>query len=155
MPADARARRPAPDRWSVAEVLEHLGLVEGRVVGLLGQLLQAAPMADESTRASVTPLDRTTLRDRSRRVDAPAPIQPTGTVGADEAWTTLERTRAQLLALLDTAEADTRDLAQISRQHPALGTLDGYQWVASVGGHEERHTLQIVEIGEALSSAAE
>jgi hypothetical protein len=35
--------------------------------------------------------------------------------------------------------------------HPALGVLDGYQWLAFVGTHELRHANQIREIGEALA----
>ena len=36
VPARARETKPAPDRWSTAEVLEHLALVETRVVMMLG-----------------------------------------------------------------------------------------------------------------------
>jgi DinB superfamily len=31
IPAPLRGRRPAPDRWSVADVMQHLALVEGRL----------------------------------------------------------------------------------------------------------------------------
>jgi len=29
---------------------------------------------------------------------------------------------------------------------PAIGTLDGYQWILLISGHERRHTLQILEV---------
>jgi hypothetical protein len=150
VPSSIREQKPAPDRWSVAEVLEHLALVEGRVVMMLGQVIQAAPSVDAASRAGATTLDRTALRDRGTRIEAPGPIRPTGTVSADAAWTSLQHSRAQLLALLDTVDVERRDLAQVSRPHPVLGTLDGYQWIAAVGGHEERHSLQILEIAETL-----
>ena len=151
VPAALRMRKPAVDRWSVAEVLEHLSIVEGRLVMMLGPLLAAAP-ANTGAAAGPTEALRTALRNRSNRVSAPDPIQPTGAVNADEAWAALERTRAELLVLLDAAEG--RDLTQVSRQHPVLGPLDGYQWLTSIGGHEERHAAQIVEIADALSSRA-
>ena len=150
VPPALRQQKPAPDCWSVAEVLEHLGLVEGRVVMFFGPMLRDAPTLDAAAQTDATALDRTALRNRSNKIMAPAPIQPTGSVSADDAWATLQDTRVTLLAMLDAAESERRDLAQVSRPHPVLGPLDGYQWVAAIGGHEERHTLQIHEIAEAL-----
>lgn len=150
VPAAMRDQKPAPDRWSVAEVLEHLGLVEARVVMAFGPLLQNAPTRDGDTTTGATAIDRGRMRDRENKIVAPPPIQPTGSVSAEDAWATLQDTRVKLLAMLDAVEAERRDLAQVSRPHPVLGPLDGYQWVAAIGGHEERHTLQIHEIAAAL-----
>ena len=151
VPVSARETRPAPDRWSVAEVLEHLALVEGRVAGLFGMLLADAPRLDAAAGGVATELDRAGLRDRERRITAPDAIQPTGKVSAATAMATLEQTRQQLLALLDKIESERVDLSKVSRQHPVLGPLDGYQWIHAVGGHEERHTMQIAEIAAALA----
>ena len=150
VPAAMRQQKPAPDRWSVAEVLEHLGLVEGRVAMFFGPLLKDAPTLGEDSQTGATALDRTSLRNRDNKIVAPTPIQPTGTVSAEDAWAILQDTRIKLLAMLDVVETEGRDLAQVSRPHPVLGPLDGYQWVAAIGGHEERHTLQIHEIADAL-----
>ena len=48
--------------------------------------------------------------------------------------------------------SDGRDLAAWQRPDPALGLLDGYQWVASLGGHARRHAAQIDEIADALGA---
>lgn len=149
---ELRSRKPGPNRWSVAEVLEHLSIVEARVVGMLGAMIPSAPTVDAAADASAAALDRTGLRNRGNRIVAPEQIQPTGTVSAEDAWKALERSRAQLLQLLETAIG--RDLAQINRQHPVLGPLNGYQWLAAVGGHEERHAMQIVEIATELERAS-
>lgn len=45
IPAALRNQRPAANRWSVAEVLEHLSLVEGRVATVLGDRLIAAALS--------------------------------------------------------------------------------------------------------------
>ncbi len=37
------------------------------------------------------------------------------------------------------SEADGFALAQVSFPHPALGTLNLYEWVAMIDGHERRH----------------
>jgi hypothetical protein len=149
VPEALRSQKPAPGRWSVAEVLEHLSIVEARSVAMLGPLIESAPAIGSPD--AVTPLDRARLLDRSRKLSAPDAIQPTGTVTADAAWTALERSRVQLLEILETAEG--RDLTRIGRPHPAFGTLDGYQWLAAVGGHEERHAAQILEIAGMLAAA--
>ena len=149
VPSARRTQKPAADRWSVAEVLEHLSIVEGRVVMMLGAMIPSAPAIAEAA-GSATSIDRAAMQNRSNRISAPDPIQPTGTLSADEAWAALERSRAGLFLLLETAEG--RDLTQITRQHPVLGPLDGYQWLAAVGGHEERHALQILEIADEFSS---
>jgi hypothetical protein len=148
VPAPLRSRKPADDRWSVAEVLEHLSIVEGRVVGLLGAMIPTAPIASAPGGAP-TAVDRAMLRNRLNRITAPDVICPGGNVSADDAWAALERSRAQLLELLGMAEG--RDLTQIGRQHPVLGSIDGYQWIAAIGGHEERHALQILEIADTLA----
>jgi len=63
---------------------------------------------------------------------------------------TLTEDREALRAAL--AAAADRDLAAVERTHPRLGPLTGYQWVAALGGHEERHTAQIREIAAALGA---
>ena len=154
VPHALREQRPAPDRWSVAEVLEHLSIVEVRIAGIVVDLAAKAPPLTDRGGGAASPsgpvaLDRTSLRDRRQRFEAPELIRPTGGPDAATAWEALERSRATLLAAA--ASAEGRDLAAVGRRHPAIGSLNGYQWIASVGGHEERHTLQIEEIGAALA----
>ena len=42
IPPDLRQRRPAPERWSAIEILEHLVLVERRLTFLFNQWLAEA-----------------------------------------------------------------------------------------------------------------
>lgn len=147
VPADLRATKPASDRWSVQDVLEHLSIVEGRASMLVGALVAEAPSLDGAIDGP-TAINRGMLANREMKVNAPDPIQPTGGVTVAAALEALGRSRAFLLAALDQAEG--KDLSKVSRPHPALGVLDGYQWIGAIGGHEMRHTLQIDEIRAAL-----
>ena len=150
VPVPLRGQRPAPDRWSVAEILEHLMIVEQRAATIVRELAASAPASSGGTAGNaVIAFDRSVLRDRSHRVMAPAMIQPTGTMDAAAAWTALQQSRAVLLKEIRAAEG--RDLAAVTRPHPRLGPLTGYEWIAAIGGHEERHTAQIVEIAETLA----
>ncbi len=150
VPESLRTVKPAPDRWSVAEVLEHLSIVERGALMRVRAMIQEAPVVDAP--AALTPIDREFLKNRTRRIAAPDRIQPTGTVSVDAALASLESSREELLAVL--SEAEGRDLSKVSQPHPALGPLDGYQWIAIIGGHEVRHSLQIEEIGAGLMGHA-
>jgi hypothetical protein len=150
VPASLRTVKPAPDRWSVAEVLEHLSIVERGALMRVRALIQEAPLVDVP--AALTPIDRDFLKNRTKRITAPDRIQPTGTMSVDAALAALESSREELMAVL--GEAEGRDLSKVTQPHPALGPLDGYQWIAIIGGHEMRHSLQIEEIAAALMGHA-
>jgi hypothetical protein len=150
VPPLLRRERPSDGRWSVAEILEHLAIVEGRSASALAAQVAAAPVLSEpATPTTASRLRRSTL-DRAHRVAAVESFTPSGTVDADAAWTALQASRHQLLAILDAAEG--RDLSTIVRQHPALGPMDGYQWFAMIGAHEARHTQQILEIADEFAA---
>lgn len=155
VPAALRDRRPAPDRWSTAEVLEHLAVLEQAVSRKLAPAFEEARAAgtQESDVSSVRPrLDTARMRDRRRVIEAPEGVRPGGALGADAAWAALERARAVLLDTL--AVGDGLALGAITRPHPVLGPLDLYQWTLAVGGHETRHADQIREIAAAFRAAA-
>jgi quinol monooxygenase YgiN len=155
VPIDSRDRRPAEDRWSVAEILEHLGIVETRIAGVIEQQVEtgrATGLPVETETASVLPsLDVSNLLDRSvRRVSGDASL-PTGQLDAVAAWTTLEQARLKLRQVV--IAADGLALGNLSAPHPRLGSLNLYQWLIFLGGHEGRHALQIREVGEALAAS--
>jgi len=55
VPVERRELRPAPDRWSAAEVLEHLAIVERRVAdGFASQVRAALLNADGLARGTIT-----------------------------------------------------------------------------------------------------
>jgi hypothetical protein len=150
VPPALRGQRPAPERWSVAEVLEHLSIVEQRSTALLAPKVNDAPLlAGPAPVAGTSELRQFTV-DRSRAVVAPEVIRPTGNVDADAAWAALQTSRSQLLDVIKSAEG--RDLTVVSRTHPVLGQIDGYQWLSSIGAHEARHTAQILEIAEQFAA---
>jgi uncharacterized damage-inducible protein DinB len=148
VPASARNRRPAEDRWSVAEVLEHLALVEENVAPMVRRLAadQAASgggAEPDSTSVAET-FDWGFMLDRSRKRVAREAMQPRSGIDAAAAWTHLERARQLTHETL--RELDGAALGNVSAPHPALGPLNGYQWFLFLAAHEGRHTAQIREI---------
>ncbi len=149
-----RERRPAPDRWSVAEVLEHLAIVEVRVTSRMREGLEAAQAAgmaaDDATSSVVDPSFLARAHDRSRRFKTGEHAEPRGGITSSEAWTKLEAARQEFLTLLE--RADGLDVSGIASQHPAFGTLNFHQWAVFLGAHDARHALQIREMADQLAS---
>jgi DinB superfamily len=155
VPESVRDRRPTPQSWSVAEVLEHLHLVEQGVARLISRKLEKARTAglgqEAETRSVLRSLDRFALLDRRTSMPAPEFVQPGGTLSAAAAVAALAESRRTLRDAL--AAGDGLALDGISAPHVLLGPLTLYQWVLFVGQHEHRHALQIRDIAQQLTAA--
>jgi hypothetical protein len=154
VPPDARNQRPAPDQWSVAQVLDHVAIVHGRVAIAIGKWIadaHAAGLGPETSNSSLLntiPSER--ILDRSRKVQAPEAIVPGNDVDAETAWNELEQAREKLRKAF--LCGDGLALEQVVQPHPVLGPINMYQWTLFNGSHEARHALQIREIGERFKS---
>lgn len=156
VPADRFAERPAPDRWSAAEVMEHLARVEtscARVVAKRAADARQKGIGAESDDSSVLHvLDHMPLTDRTKRLEAPELVAPSGGWTREGALEALAASRAELIRAV--ADAEGLALGSVRYTHVRLGELDLYQWILFVGKHEERHTQQINEIATQLGATA-
>jgi hypothetical protein len=135
--------KPAPDRWSVAEVLEHITVVEGAIYGNVTENIMKAPAgaADRDT-AKIDAQVLAMVPDRTHKVKAPEQFVPTGRWPATDTLDQFLRTRAKTIAFLES----TPDLrAHVGGQSP-FGALDAYEWLMFTSAHSERHTKQILEV---------
>jgi len=148
VPAHRRSERPAPQRWSTAEVLEHLSLAEGGfatwVTAGVAQARANGLGAEGVERAALPERVRTILADRVNRRNAPDRVQPTGGLTADAAWKALDANEQRLRAAL--TEADGLALNDVIVTHPSLGDFNVYQWIELIASHRRRHAAQIEEI---------
>jgi hypothetical protein len=145
VPAAMRDRSPAPERWSAANIVEHLAIVEVRVSMLLSDRIEEARSKlspSISTGAILPEIDYKRMYDRSTRVKAPETAIPTG-LDAAAAWTSLENASSMMRAML--IANDGLDLSSIAHPHPRFGSLSVYEWIAFLGAHEVRHAEQIRE----------
>jgi DinB superfamily len=153
VPEAQRNQPPEPDRWSVAEVLEHLALVEARFKTIVSDRLSEARAsglaAEHETGSIVGTFNQAGILDRSSKHLAPDVVRPQG-VDWHTAWSRLDEVRR---SFLDTyLSGDGLALGDVIHVHPRLGSLNLYQWGVWVGGHEARHTEQVREIGVSLKS---
>lgn len=147
---DRRDQRPAEDRWSVAEILDHLHIAERKTVKLITIALEAAKakgLAQETeTGAVLDTVPRARISNRAARVSAPDAVMPRSDIDAASAWAALQQSREKMRAAA--AAGDGFALSEVKQQHPALGLADLYQWMIFQGAHEARHTAQIREIAQ-------
>jgi hypothetical protein len=135
--------KPAPDRWSVAQVMEHIAAAEDFIRGLVQEQVMKAPAgdpardwkkADDGVLAMVP--------DRTNKIQAPEPLVPTNRFGSPEGSTKhFVESRGTTEDFLKTATG--------LREHVAdspMGKLDGYEFVLLIAAHSERHTKQINEV---------
>ena len=153
VPRNVRETRPAPDRWSVAEVLEHLTRVETGLTRLLTKRLAEADasttfLPDAETSSVVSTINNELLVDRRYKITAGERVVPTGDLSSEAAWTALDTSRRDLKALVSSYEG--RDISSVMMPHPVLGPINAFQWFVFIGTHEARHANQITEIGESL-----
>jgi DinB superfamily len=153
IPRDLQRQRPEPDRWSAAEVVEHLSLVErifsGRIVNAIDKARSAGLATESDARTPLPDPVEQRMKDRVNKRQAPETAQPTGTLDVAAGWDALESNHSMLRDAL--TGADGLALSQVTLDHPFFGKMTVYQWVELMAAHEGRHTEQIKEIAVALS----
>ena len=136
--------KPATNRWSVAEVTEHIAASEDFLMEMIQTNVMKAPARTEA--ADLKAIDGFILKqipDRTAKVQAPEPLQPNNRFGSQkESLKHFRDSRAKTIAFLKR----TKDLRQHAVASPLGKTLDGYQWLLFLAAHSERHTKQINEV---------
>jgi uncharacterized damage-inducible protein DinB len=153
IPAELQGRRPSADRWSIAEVVEHLARIEGGVTKMLSHFGAAAPAGDvapPAMTAHATPELGRRVRHRGTRIEAPERVRPGGGLDGATALAQLESARQALLAAFAAANRDALDVH--TWPHPVFGPLTLRSWVSFTADHEARHSAQIAEIAEQLGA---
>jgi hypothetical protein len=134
--------KPAPDRWSAAEIVEHIALIEDVVHGVLEKIPQApAPTAGRDVK-HIDEMLVAKVNDRSTKFQAPEAAKPTSRWTPADALEHFRAGRARTTELL----VSTPGLRAHAIPHPVFGSMDGYQWILAVAGHAARHTQQILEV---------
>jgi hypothetical protein len=135
--------KPAPDRWSVAEILEHITLVEDSLFQNVTEKIMKAPAgAPGRDTAKIDAMIVAMLPDRSQKRQAPAEFVPSGRWTPEETLDHFLKSRAKTIAFLES----TPDLRAHVVDSPLGQPLDAYEWLLFIAGHSERHTKQMLEV---------
>ena len=144
---DQMSYKPAEDRWSVAQCVEHIIMVEGSLFDMTKQLLEQPPNPERKEEVVATDEKLIAgITDRSKKFKAPEAVQPTGKyTDPEEAIKDFKAQREQILDYLKNISVE--ELRNHIGDTPG-GPADAYQSFLFIAGHTARHTLQIEEVKE-------
>ena len=140
--------KPAPTRWSIAEVSEHLALVEQGIGGMVKSGVKPIPAFSADSAAKLEAAVRDLYGNRTRKMNSPEGFVPTGQ------WAT----QAELMSAYDGARRSNLEYVRTTRDpvrargvdHAAFGgPIDAAHWLVVIGAHMERHLQQIEEVKRA------
>src|SRR5262245_15590891 len=147
--SDAQWRYKAgPDRWSIAEVAEHIAVSEETIFNLVTKQLMQAPAAPEKKEAAKgkDALIRAAITNRSIKAQAPEMLKPANRWATqEELVNAFNASRDKTISYIKETQDD---LHSHFYPHPVFKDLDSYQWLIFTSGHSARHTAQINEVKE-------
>lgn len=131
--------------WTIAEIVEHLSIVESAQIRLFQVLAQRAESARGVRPAPVDVSIDDSFRDGANgKIKTREQSEPTGNVSVGDSLQNMRSVQDRLVALRP--GLDGLDLSAARFQHPAIGDLTLGQWLVFFGVHEQRHLGQIKSV---------
>jgi len=135
--------KPAPDRWSVAECMEHIAAAEDYIRGMIESGVMKAPAAPGRDTAAIDAGIIANVPARKNKVQAPDEIKPTNRYGSPQnSIAHFLESRAKTEEFL----RSTPGLRDHATDGPTGQKWDAYEFVLLIAAHSERHTNQIKEV---------
>jgi len=135
--------KPAPDRWSIAECMEHIAAAEDYIRGMVVEKVMVAPAASGRDVVKIDEAIVANVPDRTNKVQAPEPLKPTNRFGSPQAAIDhFVESRAKTEQFVK----DTAGLRDHASDSPVGTKWDAYEFVLLIAAHSERHTKQINEV---------
>lgn len=142
--------RPATGGWSIAENVEHIAIVQERILGPISQALAECPESVSTEPGVIAAIIKIKFVDRSRKFNAPELVRPAGRWTPAESLRRLSESTLRLIQRLETEAALRRHRIPSPPLNAvtdgAYTLMDGYEWILTAAAHTERHTRQILEI---------
>jgi DinB superfamily len=138
--------KPAPDKWSVLEVAEHIWMAEGLLFAMVEKSLAAPPNPDWETKTKgKSEFLESVMVGRKGKATAPENIVPSGKLARQDLIAKLKAARAKTTAFAETTKAPLKSHTQ-EHPFPIFNTLNAYQWLIYIPLHNFRHNKQIEEV---------
>jgi hypothetical protein len=143
--SDAQLKfKSAPDRWSIAEVAEHITLSEDVFMDLITNQVLKSPATPDKERKITDEALLAMMADRSRKAQAPEPAVP------KSRWKSVEETvkefKNRRSRTIEFVKTGSDDLHNHFAPFGDRGEIDGMQWVLLISAHCDRHVAQINEV---------
>jgi hypothetical protein len=143
--------KPAPEVWSIAQNMEHIVIVQERLLGMIRDQIPTAPRAPADR--DVQLVDAIIINhfpNRLAKFPSPEALHPKGDWTLPEARDRMAANAGKLVACLDSVPdlrwrvLESPPLRAVSKGEHVL--MDGYQWILAASAHTERHAKQILEV---------
>ena len=135
--------RPDLGTWSIGMILEHLLIVEERLVARFAAAREGKQLDDPlppPAEIRFSQEDYPNVGKTGKRTASPN-VVPQGTVGLAEGLFRLHESRRRLLD--EARRCRDLDLSEFRYTHRLLGSMDLWQWIGMQSKHEMRHLSQI------------
>jgi hypothetical protein len=137
--------RPAPNKWTIAECIEHITLAELEFPKIVAREMQKPANPDLRNKIRIED-DAIQPKMTSKKWKAKSPeiFKPSNQFAtAKEALIVFQQQRNQTIAYVETTKEDLRNHYW---RHPLTGKIDLYQTLLLMSAHLERHVEQIENI---------
>lgn len=133
------------ENWTIMQVLEHLYLMESKLVKLMNHFLVKA----EEELIPEKPIHLAI--NRTQRVMSPERFEPADQfIPLDEMKQKLNESRATLFEFVE--QTKNINLSKKGFPHPLFGQISIKQWIPLIGYHEKRHLEQIEELKRKITN---
>jgi uncharacterized damage-inducible protein DinB len=141
LPEEQAAVKPAAGGWCMLECAEHVALVE---LGLFRRITSQSTLLREEPGRHREALFLAHGLDRTRKISAPEPAQPTGRFATlADAGGAFAKYRERTIGWV---ESCGENLRLRSIDHPAMGTITVYECLILMSLHPLRHLQQMREL---------
>jgi len=131
VPAEQWKTCPSEGRWSAAELVCHLIMVERAIIKNAHKLLQRPPKPRPLSKRFHLPMLLVESRMIPRKT--PIPLDPALVCEKEEMLAQLRETRERTRVFME--EAAGKDLRKYHMPHPFLGTFNVTEWFQVIASH--------------------
>jgi hypothetical protein len=151
IPPEKTSVLPDGEKWTIAQILEHISVVDESTAKICAKLLKKAQEAGQTSDGRVVISDNFLQRGveiATMKVEAPSFVQPSGEKSIAESLSKLDETAERISEMRPLFESVNG--TEFKFPHPFFGEITAQEWLALKGGHEMRHLKQIERLLEQI-----
>lgn len=149
--AERAVQKADGEGWTIAQVLEHISIVESGIIRICAKLLAKAEASGEMSDGTITLSDEFLKKAGeidAVKLEAPQVVHPESDITLAQALDHLASNREMLNELHPKFLEFRADVG--SFPHPYIGDMTAGEWLSLIGGHDARHLKQIERINSKL-----
>lgn len=139
------------EKWSVANIVEHLTMVEASAIRICSKLLSKANAEGKPGNGIIKVSNdfvRKGIEVNEVKIEAPDVVRPTGRLSVSDSYAVFDEQEA----ILNKLRSDFEEYEPNEHRfpHPYFGGLTAGEWLILIGAHEARHLKQIRELARRM-----